>query len=957
MPQAHRWRFGPYVADLQERQLHRFDEGGAPVLVPVTRKAFQLLAELLARPGKLVGKAQLFDTVWAGTVVSDAALSRAIRELRVALQDDAAAPRYIATAHGLGFRFVAAVQPLDGTPQADPGPTTPAFASAGAGSPMAPALPAPAAPPVGRDAELAELGAALQAAGQGQRQLLLISGAPGIGKTTLAEHFITTQADGVLVARGRCIEQYGTAEPYLPLLEALESLARPLGAARLRDDLLRYAPAWLAQLPWLAHDADPAALQRALAGASTQRMLRELAQWLESLAAERPLLLWLEDLHWSDPSTLDLLAYLLGRHGPARLMVMGSLRPADAAGDRPLNTWLLRLRQLGQVRLMPLALLPPQAAVDWLRLRLGDSPGLPLASLGHFVHRRTDGNPLFMRAVLDDLVQQGQLVARSSTDRAAGSSEVIRWELRGAVDELGTALPDTLRQLLRHQLERLGDERSLVEAAAVAGPEFSAAAVAAALELPLVEAESRCQRLAEAGAFLRPGAPATWPDGTTAAGFGFVHALYWQGAYEGAAPARRVQWQRRIADRQLAAWGAASGQIAAELAMRYEAARDVPRCLQHLERAGAAALSRCAYAECAELLRHGLELARELPEDERELAELSLRLPLGAALMALHGYAAPQVESSYRRALDLARYCGRDEHIERALRGLWNVALVRAELDRARVSADELTVRAAAQGDLAATFDAFAKQGQTSLHRGEFTSARAQLEHALRLPLAAHEPVRVRELPRVAAYLSWVLWYMGQAEGSRTFAAQALVLAAEAGSAHTSAFVLGFSGWVHLFLGESAPARALGQQQEALAQEHGLAYWHAWGRMLQGLADAQDGAGATACERAREAIDAFEAMGARVGVSHFLCSLAEAELACGLDELARRSLQRSSALLQACGNAYHAAETERVWARLESRAGAVQAAERHLAEARRIARRQQATALLARLDAAAAAAG
>ena len=225
------WRFGPFRADAQEYTLWRGDEA-----VPVTRKAFVLLATLLSRPGKLFTKAELFSTVWAGSVVSDAALARAVHELRAALGDDANAPRYIATAFGLGFRFIATVDDE--------------AHGAAAGAPLL------LAPPglVGREPELARLDQALTLARAGQRQVVFVTGEAGIGKTTLVEAFVARAAGAaeIWVAQGRCIEQYGTAEAYLPILEALEQLARQAGNEAMRSTLASYAPAWLALLPWIA---------------------------------------------------------------------------------------------------------------------------------------------------------------------------------------------------------------------------------------------------------------------------------------------------------------------------------------------------------------------------------------------------------------------------------------------------------------------------------------------------------------------------------------------------------------------------------------------------------------------------------------------------------------------------------------------------------------------------------
>jgi DNA-binding winged helix-turn-helix (wHTH) protein/tetratricopeptide (TPR) repeat protein len=899
MDDSRRRRFGPFELDPRERELRR---DGVPVAV--TAKSLALLERLLDDAGHLVTKEALFASVWAGTVVSDAALSRAIRELRVALGDDAGAPRYIATVHGAGFRFVAALA-------AAPATALPGAATAAGAAPVAPAAPA-SLPVVGRGAELAALADALDTARAGRRQVVFVTGEAGIGKTSLVEAFAATQAGDAVLAAGRCVEQFGPREAHLPLLEALESLARTLGAEPVRAVLQRYAPAWLAQLPWLAAPADAAGLQQALAASSSQRMLREFAQALELLCAERPLVLWLEDLHWSDHASLEVLAFVAGRREPARLLVIASLRPDDAQRALPaLPELMLRLGQQGAGRELPLGLLDAGATAALLRVRLGPAAdGEAAARLAGFVHRRTGGHALFSVALLDDLRRRGRIVATPDG-----------WQVDGD-PALDAGLPESLRQLVERRVRRLPeDAQRIVEAGAVAGDPFAAAAVAAALGRDAGEVEESCLQIVHAGGLLRAAPAQRWPDGTESAGFAFLHALHWQGCRERVPPARRAAWQQRIGSREEAAWGDEVRSIAGLLALRFEDAHDWPRALRHLHAAGASALARCAYVEGTALLRTAERLVRHLPAQARPRAELDTLLPLGAALMAVEGYAAASVEQVYRRALDLCRGLDAPAALERALRGLWNVALVRGDLARASDTADELLVLATVRGDTAAAADAFAKLGQTTLHRGDFTAARTHLEIALMRAGDEADPTRLRETPRAAGYLAWVLWYTGEPALARARADEALALAHRAASPHTTAFALGFVGWLHAFLGETDALRRCAEAQAAVAEEHDLVYWAVWSELLGGLADARSGAALAACARMRAALGRFTAIGARVGLSHFHSALAEVELELGDLDAAQRSLDNAADLLQATGNAYHAAETQRLAARLAAAQG------------------------------------
>jgi adenylate cyclase len=293
----------------------------------------------------------------------------------------------------------------------------------------------------------------------------------------------------------------------------------------------------------------------------------------------------------------------------------------------------------------------------------------------------------------------------------------------------------------------------------------------------------------------------SWPDGTVAASFGFLHALYCQGILERVPHARRIEWQRRIGLRQEQAYGDQGAAIAAELAMRFEAARDLERSVRYLQLAGVGALTRCAYPESIALLRRALELVPKLPASQRSRLELDVLLPLGVALMAVKGYAHDDVEHTYARARSLCLLCARPGDLERVLRGQWNVAFVRADLAAAQAIADQLLSHAESEGDETLALDAHTKLGQGFLHLGELAAARRHLERALEL-CADGQAAGLRAAPRVAIYLSWALWHAGLGTQARQRADEALVLSRDAGSPHSSAFALGYGMILYVLCGE-----------------------------------------------------------------------------------------------------------------------------------------------------------
>ena len=312
----------------------------------------------------------------------DEALRYQIRELRVALGDNAQIPRFIETLHGRGYRFIGRIDiiTLKNSNQI-PIPFSSQLLSQSLST-----LP-------GRTAELQQLQQWLETACTGERVLGFISGEPGIGKTTLLNVFIAGLHNAIedyWISSGRCVEFYGINEAYLPLLDALEQLCRGRDGRYVVECLDQYAPSWLLQLPEFVQNREK--LERRTQGVGHERMLREFAQVLELLSQERPLIICLEDLHWADSATLEQLAYLAQRPQSARLLVLGSYRPADAhANNLSLLRLLSELSRHEHCAEKALSLLDAAAINDYLGQKY---PGLP-ATLGSLLQQRSGGNPLF----------------------------------------------------------------------------------------------------------------------------------------------------------------------------------------------------------------------------------------------------------------------------------------------------------------------------------------------------------------------------------------------------------------------------------------------------------------------------------------------------------------------------------------------------------------------------------
>lgn len=881
----------------------------------LTPKAFAVLRHLVENRDRLVPKTELLATFWRGTSVSDGVLTTAIREIRRALGEGSRAGGFIQTAHRRGYRFVGPVQvagEIDRTAQA--------------------AL-------VGRDAELERLDQLLQAAQARTRQIVFVTGEAGIGKTALVDAFVSrvAQRANVRVARGQCVELYGAAEAYLPWLDALGQLCRQPGSEPIVETLRQVAPLWLSQLSALMRPEDREALRREVAGAPPERMLREMSEALEALAAERPLVLVLEDLHWADRSSFELLASVARRRQPARLLIACTYRPVEVkVTGHPLEGIKQELQMHRQCVELPLAFLSPAAVDAYLTRRF---PGLP-TGIAPLVHRRTDGNALFMVNTADYLAECELIVAGAD-----------RWELRGEVSAVEAAVPDSLRAMIDRQLDRMSaDDRRLLEAASVAGAEFADALLAPALETTLEDVSRRCAALARRGSFLRSAHEETWPDATPTKRYAFIHALYADVLHEGMAPSDRVRLHRAVAQRLETGWAGRVGEIAAELAIHYERGREPARAVEYLVQAAQNATQRLAYAEAIAELTHALELLEALPDGAtRKRQELAIRIALAPSLMVTFGYAAPEVDAVYERAEALCREVGDTRQFFSVLIGRSAPSLLLARTERAKSLAEQAVALAREQNDPRYLTQAETAIGLALVWRGEFEPAAEHLERSRIASEAVTQwppAFRMVHDPGVAgrSYAAWAQWMLGFPERAKREAAEAVASAEELKHPFSVAFALVFAAFVHQARREIDATRQRADAAIALCTEHGFAMYLAVATVFRGWAIGEAGAVREGLAVMEEGLAAYSATGAVLVRPFYLALIGEACARSGDPERARALLLDGLAGAARTGERVYEAELGRLLGEL-ARTTDADEAEARFSEALRVARAQGARSL------------
>lgn len=931
--------FGRFRFDATNEQL--WDGSRVISLRP---KAFAVLAHLVGRPGQLVTKQQLLDAVWPGTFVSDAVLKDSVRQLREALGDDAASPRYIETAHRRGYRFISELSERSGQEGPQPKP------SAGAGSAATTQPvdarrppPAPARRMLGRDADLARMDGWIDRALQGERQVVFVTGEVGIGKTTLVAAALEHAAErqGFVVASGQCLEHYGVGEAYLPVLDALARLGRGPGGARVVDVLREHAPAWLLELPSLVPVASREALRQEVAGTSRERMLREMAHALEALTLETPLILLLEDLHWSDYSTLDLVAYLARRHDPARLMVVGTYRPVEVIlGDHPLKGVKRELQAHGRCHELPLEYLTEEAIAQYLSARCPDHQ-LPV-KLARLLQRRTEGNPLFMTTLVEYLIEERVIIDQRG-----------HWRLQGGLGDVETRVPENIRQLIEKQIERLTpDERKVLEGASVVGRECSSVAIAAGLSEPATWVDEHCEALVRRHQFLLPARVVELPDGTVTARYEFRHVLHLEVPYNLLPSLRRSQIHRRIGDVGERIYGERVGEIAAELAMHFEQGQDPARAVKYLALAAETAAHRSAHHEAEALARRALQALDTQPETpERDRHELGLRILLGISLMALKGFAAAEVEQMYRRALEL---CARHGAAAEAFRGQWLLGLFhyfRGELQSAHDTAASLLALSAGIAEPTHVIEGHRACGVTLVDLGRFAEALEHFDKVSTLyasarsgpgvTFAGQDPLVVGE-----SFAARALWALGYPDGALQRARRGVALATALSHAESLVIAHYFATHVHQLRGEVAAVRTSAETVIALAGKYELQVWLAFGLIHHGWARAEQAETEEGIDEIRRGLATYEATGAKLWRAHFLGLLALALARGGRATEGMAAVTEALALVRGTGENYCLAELNRLAGELLLlNGGSLTDAEEWFKQSLAVAREQRARSL------------
>jgi tetratricopeptide (TPR) repeat protein len=519
-------------------------------------------------------------------------------------------------------------------------------------------------PVFGREKELQKLDALLTSVLAGVGRVALVTGEPGIGKTALSASFVyhaRKRNPDLLLARGACVEQYGAAEAYLLFLDALGSLLNGPGRERVAAMLRRFAPTWCLQFPAVFSSDAMDQAQRDATGANRERMLRELGDAFAAMTEEMPVMLVLEDLHWADPASVDMLRHLAGRAGAQRLLILATARPEEVERSNPplKYCWaeLCAHRVCEEIPLPPLDAGHIAAYLD-----AHFTPHELPPELATVIHHKSEGHPLFAVGAIQLLVERGDIA------RANGA-----WRLTQSLAGIALDVPDSMRSLIERKLSLLNEQqREALLYASIEGEEFTSTVLASLLETNELELEDRLQGIQKLHRLIRAEHEQELPDGSVATRYRFTHALYQNHLYGQLLAKRRALLHRRAGETLERIYSGQHASVAAALASHFERGRDFSKAVAYLIEAGDNAVSRFANAEAVSHYSRGLDLIERLPEQDKAGKHFVLMRKRAVAHLALGRL--NESSADYATLREMAHAAGNLEEECRALVGLGTVA-------------------------------------------------------------------------------------------------------------------------------------------------------------------------------------------------------------------------------------------------------------------------------------------
>jgi class 3 adenylate cyclase/predicted ATPase len=717
-------------------------------------------------------------------------------------------------------------------------------------------------PLVGREQEIGLLVERWEQVKAGQGHVVLLTGDAGIGKSRLVQVLKDHVANEPHV-RWECrSSEYSQNTALFPLTdlfqrllqfqaedtpnEKLAKLEQMLSLYRLpvEESVQLFAP--LLSLPISEDIYPPLQLspQR-----QRQKTLETIVAILQELAEHQPVLFILEDLHWTDPSTLDLLNLVIEQIPTTSILTVLTCRPHFQPA------WHHR-SYLTEITVNRLA--QPQS--EHMVERITQGKRLPPAVMQQIVEK-TDGVPLFVEELTKAIVESGHLKDVHG-----------HYELTGSLSTF--AIPATLQDSLMARLDRLVIAKGIAQIGATIGRQFAYPLLQTVSQVDDLTLQRELGRLVEAELLYQRGVP---PQAT----YTFKHALIQDAAYESLLKSTRQQYHRQIAHVLEAQFPETTVTQPELVAYHYTEAGLPEQAVYYWHHAGQSAIERSAYAEAIAHLRQGLALLQTLPQTpECTRREIDISIALGASLIATIGYAAREVGETYTSARHLCEHLEDPHQLFPVLRGLWNYHFVRAEYQTAHSLAEHLLILAQQVRDISMLCAAHRALGSTLLFLGVIADAQTHFAQGI----AFYDPQQHRASAFLYGedagvichiYTAWTLWILGYPAQGLTWSHEAVTWAQQSAHPFSLGFALALAAVFHTFRREEHDTQERAEAAINLAKEQGFPFWVALGSLLRGWGLVHQGQAQEGIEQISQGLTAWRATGAELARPYWLVLLAE----------------------------------------------------------------------------------
>ena len=772
-------------------------------------------------------------------------------------------------------------------------------------------------PLVGREQEVGLLLERWEQAKAGHGQVVLLSGEAGIGKSRLVQMLKEHVANEPHVRwECRSLPYYQNTALY-PLIELWQrtlqwqqdetldekfaKLEQTLRQYRLplEETVPLFAPLLSLPLPEDRYSPLNLSPQR-----QRQKTLETIVAILLELAERQPVLFILEDLHWTDPTTLELLNLLIDQTPTASLLMLLTCRPSFQPA------WHHR-SYVSEITVNRLS----HAQVEQIVTCVTDGKTLPKEVIQQII-AKTDGVPLFVEEITKAILESGQLKAIDG-----------HYELTGSFTTL--TIPATLQDSLMARLDRLVTAKAVAQYAAVIGRQFSYELLSTVSQLDEVTLQRELGRLVEAEIVYHRGIP---PQAT----YTFKHALIQDAAYQSLLKSARQQYHQRIAEVLEAQFPETAEGQPELLAHHFTEAGLIERAVGYWHKAGQRASERSAHVETISHLRTGLALLQTLPETpDRVQREVDMLIALGAALRATKGAGAPEFGETYTRARQLCHHLEDSQRLFSVLRGLWHYYYIHADLRTAYELGEQLLALAqqaqapvmlvAAHRALGATLYYLAGVAEAHPHFAQGIALYDLQQHRASTFLYGEDAGVVCH--NFAALALWLLGYPAQ---GRALLDAAVTLAQQVAHPFSLGFALSNAAVCHQFRREGRAAQEYAEAAISLTTEQGFPYWSAFSSILRGWALAQQGQAQEGITQIHYGLTIYPVTGADLFQPYFLTLLAEAHGTIGELETGLTVLTEALMLTDKIGVRWYESESYRLKGEL-----LLQQSSDHYAEAER----------------------